>query len=164
MAGRPTVMTKEVLQKLEAAFSISCTDKEACAYAGISPATLYNYQNENPEYLERKEELRYKANIKARQTIYNALGSVGTATWWAERRMKDEFAPKTQVEHSGRVDGDIRNVPGPELETIRNKYEEDLRAAIARSVLGVPAVTQKTPLVVGSGAPSEGPTITAPKP
>ncbi|HYW81837.1 MAG TPA: hypothetical protein VFB30_01185 [Spirochaetia bacterium] len=33
--GRKTVMTPEVVRKLEEAFSMDCTDEEACAYAGV---------------------------------------------------------------------------------------------------------------------------------
>ena len=48
--GRPTIMTPQVLQKLELAFSYGCTDDEACFFADIAPATLYNYQKEYPEF------------------------------------------------------------------------------------------------------------------
>jgi hypothetical protein len=39
VGGRPTVMTEEVMRKLEEAFSLDCTDEEACAYAGIGERT-----------------------------------------------------------------------------------------------------------------------------
>jgi hypothetical protein len=38
--GRPTVMTNTVLNKLQYAFCIDATDREACAFAGISEKTL----------------------------------------------------------------------------------------------------------------------------
>ena len=38
--GRPTIMTPQVLQKLELAFSYGCTDDEACFFADIAPTTL----------------------------------------------------------------------------------------------------------------------------
>ena len=34
---------------------MGCTDDEACLHAEITPATLYNYQNANPEFLEQQE-------------------------------------------------------------------------------------------------------------
>lgn len=95
-------MTPETLQKLEGAFSNSCTDKEACLYAGISPSTLYNYQTRNPEFLERKEALKLTPNIAARKTIVASLGDVNTAKWWLEKKDPD-MKPSNKVEHSGAI-------------------------------------------------------------
>jgi len=100
--GRPPVITKEVLQKLEDAFSNSLPDKEACLYAGISPGTLYNYQLQNPEFVERKEQLKLTPNLAARKTIVNALGDINTAKWWMEKR-DPEFGNKVKVEHTGEI-------------------------------------------------------------
>jgi hypothetical protein len=79
--GRPTVFTQEVLQKLEYAFSLGCTDLEACFYADISKSSLYNYQNENPEFLERKESLKERPVLLAREQVVNAIigGDVASA-------------------------------------------------------------------------------------
>lgn len=92
--GRPTVLTPEVVQKLEHAFSIGATDIEACFYAGISRGTLYNYQKENPDFLDRKEMLKEKQVLKARTVIVQALqeGDKNIAKWYLERKRKDEFA------------------------------------------------------------------------
>jgi hypothetical protein len=67
--GRPTIMTPETLQKLEDAFALGCTDLEACVYADISKSTLYNYQEQHPEFVERKEELKEHPVLLARQTV-----------------------------------------------------------------------------------------------
>lgn len=91
--GRPTVFTEEVLKKLEEAFSLGCTDKEACLLANISPASLYNYQNENPEFIERKELLKQDPILKARQTVIKALDDPEHAEWYLERKRKGEFSP-----------------------------------------------------------------------
>ena len=98
--GRPTVMTSEVLQKLEHGFSCGLTDKEACCYAGICEATLYNYCSSNPEFLERKELLKEQPKIKAKLVIYDALkeGSVKVAQWYLERKAKDEFSTKLETD------------------------------------------------------------------
>lgn len=92
--GRPTVLTPEVVQKLEHAFSIGATDIEACFYAGISRGTLYNYQKENPDFLDRKEMLKERQVFKARMVIVQALqdGDKNMAKWYLERKRKDEFA------------------------------------------------------------------------
>ena len=41
--GRPSVMTPEIINKLEQAFSMGCGDLEACLYADLTPSVLYRY-------------------------------------------------------------------------------------------------------------------------
>ena len=79
--GRPTVMTPEVIQKLEDAFSWGCTDLEACCNADISKSTLYNYCDDNPQFMERKEILKNQPVMKARRVVLAALdeGDINTA-------------------------------------------------------------------------------------
>lgn len=98
--GRPTVITQEVLRKLEEAFSLGCTDLEACLYANISKSTLYDYQKANPDFLERKEKLKEAPILLARKTVIDSLKNPLTAQWYLERKKKDEFA--TRVENTGR--------------------------------------------------------------
>ncbi len=90
-------MTPEVLHKLEEAFAIGCSDTEACSYADISPRTLYKYQEEEPEFIQRKEQLKEKPILKAKNTIVKALGEPEHAKWYLERRV-DDFKPKTKTE------------------------------------------------------------------
>ena len=52
--SRPTVMTDDIVAKLESAFLMGCTDNEACLYADIDRSTLYRYQEKNPEFSDRK--------------------------------------------------------------------------------------------------------------
>lgn len=115
--GRPSVMTAEVLQKLEHGFSRGLTDKEACCYAGISESTLYNYGNENPDFLERKELLKEQPKMKAKFVIYDALeeGNLITARWYLERKAKDEFSTKQEADLSSfKPVVIIENIPRPE--------------------------------------------------
>ena len=87
-AGRPTKMDDETIAKLEEAFLLGCTDPEACLAADIHPATLYRYQEEHPEFCERKEMLKSNPVYKARKVIINALdeGDVLTANKVIERK------------------------------------------------------------------------------
>jgi len=91
--GRKTIMTPEIIAKLEQAFSMGCSDLEACLHANIGKTTLYNYQNENPKFVERKEQLKEKHVLKARTVIAEALNKKdeNTAKWYLERKKKDEF-------------------------------------------------------------------------
>lgn len=101
--GRPPVIDATKLQKLEDAFMNAMTDEQACAYAEIGTSTLYNYQNQNPEFVERKKRLKLRPDIKAKQTIVSSLSSPANAWRWAERRDPD-FKPVTKVEHAGSVE------------------------------------------------------------
>src|SRR5918998_4282646 len=69
-AGRPTVITPEILAKLEYVFSLGGTDKEACFFADIGLETLYRYQRNHPEFGERKELLKSNPILKARTTLF----------------------------------------------------------------------------------------------
>lgn len=104
-AGRPTVMTQEVVGKLEQAFSMGCSDLEACLYADISKQALYDYQERNPEFADRKAMLKQKMIFKARSVVADALNNKdeNTAKWYLERKAKDEFS--TKVENDTTVKG-----------------------------------------------------------
>lgn len=98
--GRPHAIDNFVLQELEGAFADGASDKTACFLAKISEATLYNYQNEHPEFLERKVELKNLTKYRAKKNIRKAIesGDVETSKWYAERKLKDEgFSPRTEV-------------------------------------------------------------------
>lgn len=112
--GRPTVLTPEVLNKLEDAFLNAMSDEQACSYAGISKQTLYNHQMANPEFVDRKEMLKMKPDIKAKVTIVSHLGDPVHAWRWAERRDPD-LKPVSRIEHSGSIEvSDLTEEMGPE--------------------------------------------------
>lgn len=119
LGGRPSVMTQETINKLEQAFAMGCSDREACLFADISTQPLYDYQIEHPEFAERKKLLKSKPIMLARQTVIKAVaGSPAVydkdrnlireevkadpdlAFRYLERKARDEFA--TRVETTGR--------------------------------------------------------------
>ena len=71
--GRPSSVTPETLAKLEQAFSLGCSDLEACIYADVV--------------------------LKARTVVAEALKNKdeNTAKWYLERKARDEFAAKQEV-------------------------------------------------------------------
>lgn len=97
--GRPTEMTPETIDKLEYAFALGCSDLEACYYADIGKSTLYNYQNEHPEFLERKNTLKERPVFKARNEVMRAIneGDTATARWFLERKVKQEFSAREEL-------------------------------------------------------------------
>ena len=97
--GRPTVMTEEALQKLEYAFMRGLNDVEACLYANIGTTTLYNYCTEHEDFRERKEELKKQPTAQAKLNVYEAIEKkdVDVSKWYLERRAKDEFSTKQEI-------------------------------------------------------------------
>ncbi len=89
--GRPSLMTPKTIDKLRQAFMMGCSDREACVYADIANQTLYNYQQEHPEFLEQKTTYKTNPLLKARKTIFDNLGEVKTAQWYLERKANQEF-------------------------------------------------------------------------
>lgn len=96
--GRPTVMTPEVLAKLEMAWSIGCSTMEAVAFAGISYDAVNDYIKKYPEYSETIEKLKQKPFLKARQTVIQNLGDVNTSKWYLEKKLRNEFGNVQIVE------------------------------------------------------------------
>jgi hypothetical protein len=109
-AGRPTVMTPEVVGKLETAFSIDCTVEEACFYAGIHRDTYHKYCLKNPAFIDRVDELRQKPVLKARQTLVMNLGDTKVAQWYMERKRKAEFSIRSEV--TGADGGPVQTLQG----------------------------------------------------
>jgi hypothetical protein len=98
-AGRPTVMTPEVLRKLEEAFSKDLSDREACLYAGIGERTLYDYQDNNPDFSQRKALLKSSVSMHAKLKLAESIsdGNVGDAKWYLEKRQGDDYADTVKL-------------------------------------------------------------------
>lgn len=96
--GRPTLMTEDKVKEIEGYFSVGATDLEACFLAGISKQTLYNYQDENPDFVDRKEALKNMIKYKAKKVIADSIssGDKQDAKWYLERKDK-EFKQKTDI-------------------------------------------------------------------
>lgn len=133
--GRPTVMTADTLQKLEDAFAFTYSDEEACLYAGISPRTLYNYQEENPEFVQRKEILRLTPNLVTKKELVESIkGNLGQAQWWATHRIP-EFREKMNVEQTIKVE----HILSPALKSAIHFYRNIRRAEIEKNIKELPA-------------------------
>jgi len=97
--GRPTVMTPDIVNKLELGFTMGFTDVEACLYANISKQTLYDYCKKIEGYTDRKEGLKNHPKLLAKVNLYKALKDnkkVDDSKWYLERRDK-EFKPKNDI-------------------------------------------------------------------
>lgn len=130
MAGRPTVMTDEILALLRNAYLMDATDEEACQSANIHPATLYDYQKLHPEFIEEKKLWKKNPVLKAKKTIFENLDDVATARWYAERKARNEFATRTE---SVSLTPDDVEKELDKLNQLNNKTDYD---AVARKAQG----------------------------
>lgn len=119
-AGRPTVMTESTIKKLEYAFLKGMSDKEACIFADITQQTLYNYCNAHPEYFERKELLKEMPKVKAKINIVEGIenGDTELSKWYLERKAKDEFSTKQDVDVSGSLNNPFEGLTTEELKKL----------------------------------------------
>lgn len=131
--GRPTVMTPEVVSKLEEAYAMGCPDTEACVFADISRQTLFDYQEKHPEFIDRKAELQEKPFLLARATIMKSIVTPSGAQWYLERKKKGEFAQR--VESTG-ADGKDLEVSDKETRALAREalraYREQLNGKKAK--------------------------------
>ena len=102
--GRPQEWGEETVKKLEEVFSLDGTVSEACFYAGISRQLYYTYVKEDApegsperELFDRFEALRERPVLKARQTIVKNLDNPQYATWYVERKRKNEFSSRNEL-------------------------------------------------------------------
>lgn len=124
--GRPTVVDKDVIKVLEQAFSMGCTDKEACVLADISHQTLYNYQKDHPEFVERKEQLKEKPILKARKTVVDSLDNDVDSAWKYLERKDPELNPKSVIDHTSKGEK-INDVSQANISEIAKGVAEQLK-------------------------------------
>ena len=121
--GRKTKLTPELQDKIEKALSAGNYVETACAYAGISVATFYNWLNEarkddaEPiyvEFLEATERARAVSEMRNVQIVQNAaMGDDDkdpdwrAASWFLERAFPRKWGRQERVELSGAEGGPI---------------------------------------------------------
>jgi len=99
--SRPTKLDDLTVKKLEEAFLLGCTVEEACFNADISKQTYYNWTEQNPELLDRFEQLKLSPILKARKTVIKALEKdPKLAMRYLEKKLKYEFGEKEDPEIS----------------------------------------------------------------
>lgn len=130
--GRPTVMTDDVLNKLRSAFSYGCTDEEACVVAGISHQTLYSFIQNNPDFLEERNNLKLQPIIAARQMIVkNISKDLNHARWYATKKLGKEFGDKLNIEHE--VVHKVKiNLADPQVREALSKLDSFARASLLK--------------------------------
>lgn len=96
---RPTVMTPEVVAKLEELFSWNSSVKTACSMAGISPNAYYDEYNANAEFRNKMEKAQSFVDTMADRTIAKAIrdGDVSTSKRYKEKTDERYKTKPTQI-------------------------------------------------------------------
>ena len=83
--GRPTVITPEIVAKLENAFAQGFNVTHACGMADISRDAYYGFIKKNPDFTDKIEWLRSKPYIKSILGINKLIneGDPQTIRWYA---------------------------------------------------------------------------------
>lgn len=96
-AGRPTLYSEDLVNKLESVFKIGGTVEQAITYAGISKETYYNWVDRYPVFLTKMEQARSYPDIVAKNIVVDSMikdRDLTTAKWWLEKR---EFKNTNQI-------------------------------------------------------------------
>ena len=100
--GRPTVMTPDVLAKLEQAFAIDASVDEALSYASLKPDAYYDYLKKHPEFSDRIKELRQRPILAARQRVVKGVTeNYSNAMDYLKRKKKLEFGDNIDMTSGG---------------------------------------------------------------
>jgi len=109
---RPSKISEEKIKKLEEAFAMDCSVKEACLYAWISIQTMYNWQEQDKELFERLELMRETPVFIARKSVINNMKTDGDlALKYLERKKISEFTPKSEVESNINMTAKVVSLP-----------------------------------------------------
>lgn len=100
--GRPTVLTDDVVGKLELGFAKGLNKTECCEFAGISRNALYDFLKKNPKFSNKIEVLQSHPSMKAKINIADRIeqGDVELSQWYLERKNPDEFSTKQNINAS----------------------------------------------------------------
>lgn len=99
--GRPSKISEEKIKKLEEAFAMDCSVREACFSAWISIQTMYNWQEQNKELFERLELMRETPVFIARKSVIdNMKKDWDLALKYLERKKKLEFSTKQEIDQN----------------------------------------------------------------
>jgi hypothetical protein len=92
--GRPTVMTKATVQKLEAALRDGFSVDMACHVSGIGRSTYYQHLQSDPDFTDKMALAQDWITQRAKQVVAQAIDNndLKAAQWWLERRARADFA------------------------------------------------------------------------
>lgn len=91
--GRPTVIDKDVVRKLEQAFKDGLSVSEACFVSGIGKRTFYDHKATDTVFAHKMELAKAYVTLRAKKVVVQAVysGNLTAAKWYLERKARNEF-------------------------------------------------------------------------
>lgn len=109
--GRPSVITKPTVLKLEQALKDGFSVEMACYVSGISRSTYYAHLHTDTVFMNKMELAQSWATERAKQVVIQEInkGSLKAAQWWLERKLRAEFSLNPPTFVQGNDDSDLVN-------------------------------------------------------
>ncbi len=119
--GRPTKRTPEVEARIVEAIRGGNVYETAARYAGINPATFYDWQARFPDFADLVKNARAEAEARNVTLIQQAARTQWQAgAWWLERSFPDRYGRRDRIEHSEAPPVDLSRYTPEELELLRD--------------------------------------------
>lgn len=120
-----TEQREMIIQSLKPYLEMGLSRNRACSLIGLAPGTLSNWVKEDDALGMKLMGWENAMNVLATANIKMALEKEAetedtrkeTSKWWAERRMKDDFSIKQEM--------DLNNPDGNLKTIVINKYASD---------------------------------------
>jgi hypothetical protein len=93
VGGRPTVITKDAVRKLEQALKDGLSVSEACFVSGIGKRTFYDHKATDAKFARTMELAKAYVALRAKKVVVKAIddGNLTAAKWYLERKARNEF-------------------------------------------------------------------------
>lgn len=103
--GRTSKYTDAVVRKLELAFKNDFNISQACDYANISRDTYYDWLEKKKGFSDKMEAAKSHLIRQAKINIARAVkkGNLETSKFVLERRAKDEYSTKQDVDMTANI-------------------------------------------------------------
>ena len=126
--GRKTVMTPDVIRKIEEVAALDGSVEEMAYYAGIHPDTIYAHLKINKEFSDKITALKNKPVLKARNTVIQSLDNPDHAFKYLEKKRKKEFGNALDLTTGGEklniaFDKTFNDTPNTTSKTARSDKE-----------------------------------------
>lgn len=98
-AGRRTKYTPDTIKAILDAIKVGGSDVDACAHAGISQDTFYEWMNSKSEFSEQVTRARTDGKLARIGRIVQAgvKGDWRADAWYLERRWPEEYAQQLVI-------------------------------------------------------------------
>lgn len=117
-----------IIESLRSYLELGFSRNKACDLIGLDPSTLSRWATDDDALSMRLQSWENAINKVAMANIVDAIKKEGeldetrkeTTKWWLERRMKTDFSPKIEQEHTN-PDGNLKTIIINKSNAVDNK-------------------------------------------